>query len=223
MFRCVSEVTGTQLPLFPIFPITDTPTTLNSLPPKAGQALVTPLVFWVYTGGGDCLPSGDPTTRLPYYKYVTLSLWSNSRKCDYWARGFGFDFRVRQNITGSIRNLELYQVYGNLPLLHVSEQRATKLRGVGRAHKHWVMREGVSDSNRLKTTPFLKNRSPGNLLRVRSSDQEGTFERQSKYNNINNVCLSVSPLVKLFARSKVCHVHVKLYVCKRTHHTGDNP
>uniref|UniRef100_A0A2H1VIZ0 SFRICE_000380 n=1 Tax=Spodoptera frugiperda TaxID=7108 RepID=A0A2H1VIZ0_SPOFR len=32
---------------------------------------------------------------------------------------------------------------------------------------------------------------------------EGTFERQSKYNNINNVCLSVSPLVKLFARSKV--------------------
>ncbi|KAF9801029.1 hypothetical protein SFRURICE_006072, partial [Spodoptera frugiperda] len=30
-----------------------------------------------------------------------------------------------------------------------------------------------------------------------------TFERQSKYNNINNVCLSVSPLVKLFARSKV--------------------
>ncbi|KAF9802889.1 hypothetical protein SFRURICE_015486 [Spodoptera frugiperda] len=33
-------------------------------------------------------------------------------------------------------------------------------------------------------------------------DQEGTFERQSKYNNINNVCLSISPLVKLFARSK---------------------
>ncbi|KAF9799776.1 hypothetical protein SFRURICE_005069 [Spodoptera frugiperda] len=34
-------------------------------------------------------------------------------------------------------------------------------------------------------------------------DQEGIFERQSKYNNINNVCLSVSPLVKLFGRSKV--------------------
>ncbi|KAF9797747.1 hypothetical protein SFRURICE_017942 [Spodoptera frugiperda] len=34
-------------------------------------------------------------------------------------------------------------------------------------------------------------------------DQKGTFERQSKYNKINNVCLSVSPLVKLFARSKV--------------------
>ncbi|KAF9797326.1 hypothetical protein SFRURICE_006308, partial [Spodoptera frugiperda] len=33
--------------------------------------------------------------------------------------------------------------------------------------------------------------------------KEGTFECQSKYNNINNVCLSVSPLVKLFARSKV--------------------
>ncbi|KAF9789938.1 hypothetical protein SFRURICE_003347, partial [Spodoptera frugiperda] len=33
-------------------------------------------------------------------------------------------------------------------------------------------------------------------------NQEGTFERQSKYNNMNNVCLSVSPLVKLFSRSK---------------------
>ncbi|KAF9802200.1 hypothetical protein SFRURICE_007336, partial [Spodoptera frugiperda] len=32
--------------------------------------------------------------------------------------------------------------------------------------------------------------------------QEGTFERQNKFNNINNVCLSVSPLVALFARSK---------------------
>ncbi|KAF9798481.1 hypothetical protein SFRURICE_012509, partial [Spodoptera frugiperda] len=32
---------------------------------------------------------------------------------------------------------------------------------------------------------------------------EDTFERMSKYNNINNVCLSVSPLVKLFGRSKV--------------------
>ncbi|KAF9794899.1 hypothetical protein SFRURICE_005134, partial [Spodoptera frugiperda] len=37
----------------------------------------------------------------------------------------------------------------------------------------------------------------------KAENQEGTFERQSKYNNINNVCLSVSPLVKLFARSKV--------------------
>uniref|UniRef100_A0A2H1X0Y2 SFRICE_034740 n=1 Tax=Spodoptera frugiperda TaxID=7108 RepID=A0A2H1X0Y2_SPOFR len=34
-------------------------------------------------------------------------------------------------------------------------------------------------------------------------NQQSTFERQSKYNNINNVCLSVTPLVKLFARSKV--------------------
>uniref|UniRef100_A0A2H1V3J4 SFRICE_002257 n=1 Tax=Spodoptera frugiperda TaxID=7108 RepID=A0A2H1V3J4_SPOFR len=37
-------------------------------------------------------------------------------------------------------------------------------------------------------------------------DQEVTFERQSKYNSIKNVCLSVSPLVKLFARSKICIV-----------------
>ncbi|KAF9802870.1 hypothetical protein SFRURICE_015467 [Spodoptera frugiperda] len=39
---------------------------------------------------------------------------------------------------------------------------------------------------------------------------EGTFERQSKYNNINNVCLSVSPLVKLFARSKVLHAFTEI-------------
>ncbi|KAF9795608.1 hypothetical protein SFRURICE_004980 [Spodoptera frugiperda] len=32
---------------------------------------------------------------------------------------------------------------------------------------------------------------------------EGTFESQSEYININNVCLSVSPLVNLFARFKV--------------------
>ncbi|KAF9796894.1 hypothetical protein SFRURICE_011083 [Spodoptera frugiperda] len=31
---------------------------------------------------------------------------------------------------------------------------------------------------------------------------KGTFGRQSKYNNIKNVCLSVSPLVAVFARSK---------------------
>ncbi|KAF9794425.1 hypothetical protein SFRURICE_009681 [Spodoptera frugiperda] len=38
---------------------------------------------------------------------------------------------------------------------------------------------------------------------------EGTFQHQSKYNNINDVCLSVSPLVKLFARSKV-HVMYRI-------------
>ncbi|KAF9797608.1 hypothetical protein SFRURICE_001533 [Spodoptera frugiperda] len=44
-----------------------------------------------------------------------------------------------------------------------------------------------------------QSQSQNHLFQI---DQEGTFERQSKYNNINNVCLSVSPLVKLFARSK---------------------
>uniref|UniRef100_A0A2H1V6H1 SFRICE_022824 n=1 Tax=Spodoptera frugiperda TaxID=7108 RepID=A0A2H1V6H1_SPOFR len=33
----------------------------------AGNVLVTPLVFWVSTGGGNCLPSGDPSARLPAY------------------------------------------------------------------------------------------------------------------------------------------------------------
>lgn len=34
-------------------------------------------------------------------------------------------------------------------------------------------------------------------------DREATVERQCKYNNIKNVCLSVSLLVKLFIRFKV--------------------
>uniref|UniRef100_A0A2H1VMM9 SFRICE_007381 n=1 Tax=Spodoptera frugiperda TaxID=7108 RepID=A0A2H1VMM9_SPOFR len=33
----------------------------------ARNALVTPLVFQVSMGGGDCLPSGDPSARLPAY------------------------------------------------------------------------------------------------------------------------------------------------------------
>uniref|UniRef100_A0A2H1VED3 SFRICE_019835 n=1 Tax=Spodoptera frugiperda TaxID=7108 RepID=A0A2H1VED3_SPOFR len=53
---------------------------------------------------------------------------------------------------------------------------------------------------------------PNDLQFWRKTMQEGTFERQSKY--INNVCLSVSPLVKLFARSKV---HVYNY-CTSVHH-----
>uniref|UniRef100_A0A2H1X0R5 SFRICE_030385 n=1 Tax=Spodoptera frugiperda TaxID=7108 RepID=A0A2H1X0R5_SPOFR len=36
-------------------------------PITAGNALVTPLVFRVSIGGGDCLLSGDTTTRLPAY------------------------------------------------------------------------------------------------------------------------------------------------------------
>uniref|UniRef100_A0A2H1VEQ9 SFRICE_002834 n=1 Tax=Spodoptera frugiperda TaxID=7108 RepID=A0A2H1VEQ9_SPOFR len=41
---------------------------LNSLPRKAGNALVTPLVFQVSMGGGDCILSGDLSARLPAYK-----------------------------------------------------------------------------------------------------------------------------------------------------------
>uniref|UniRef100_A0A2H1WN63 SFRICE_040728 n=1 Tax=Spodoptera frugiperda TaxID=7108 RepID=A0A2H1WN63_SPOFR len=33
----------------------------------AGNAFVTPVVFRVSMGGGDCLPSGDPSARLPAY------------------------------------------------------------------------------------------------------------------------------------------------------------
>uniref|UniRef100_A0A2H1W460 SFRICE_028242 n=1 Tax=Spodoptera frugiperda TaxID=7108 RepID=A0A2H1W460_SPOFR len=42
-----------------------------------------------------------------------------------------------------------------------------------------------------------QSQSENHLFQI---DQEGIFERQSKYHNINNVCMSVSPLVKLFAR-----------------------
>uniref|UniRef100_A0A2H1X3N6 SFRICE_029536 n=1 Tax=Spodoptera frugiperda TaxID=7108 RepID=A0A2H1X3N6_SPOFR len=54
--RYVNEVNGGPIPSFPIFPIPDSPTNLN-FPKKAGNALVTPLVFQVSMGGGDCLPS----------------------------------------------------------------------------------------------------------------------------------------------------------------------
>ncbi|KAF9793983.1 hypothetical protein SFRURICE_003419 [Spodoptera frugiperda] len=50
---------------------------------------------------------------------------------------------------------------------------------------------------------FLNSRVKQENRVLAGFDQEGTFERQSKYNNINKVYLSVSPLVALFARSKV--------------------
>ena len=37
-------------------------------PLKGGNALVTPLVLQVSMGGGDRLPSGDPSARLPSYR-----------------------------------------------------------------------------------------------------------------------------------------------------------
>uniref|UniRef100_A0A2H1WZW9 SFRICE_028971 n=1 Tax=Spodoptera frugiperda TaxID=7108 RepID=A0A2H1WZW9_SPOFR len=36
-------------------------------PKKVGNVHVTPLVFQVSMGGGDCLPSGDTSARLPAY------------------------------------------------------------------------------------------------------------------------------------------------------------
>uniref|UniRef100_A0A2H1WZE6 SFRICE_040213 n=1 Tax=Spodoptera frugiperda TaxID=7108 RepID=A0A2H1WZE6_SPOFR len=36
-------------------------------PQKAGIALMTPLVFQVSMGGGDCLLSGDKSARLPAF------------------------------------------------------------------------------------------------------------------------------------------------------------
>uniref|UniRef100_A0A2H1V8A6 SFRICE_010323 n=1 Tax=Spodoptera frugiperda TaxID=7108 RepID=A0A2H1V8A6_SPOFR len=53
-----------HLPPFPIFPIPDSLTTHKFLNPKMTSiALVTPLVFQVSMGSGDCLPSA----RLPAY------------------------------------------------------------------------------------------------------------------------------------------------------------
>ncbi|CAH1634906.1 unnamed protein product [Spodoptera littoralis] len=67
---------GSQLPthcanravLFPNLPnsrIPNDPQTPN--PQKAGNALVTPLVFQVSMGDADCLLSGDPSARLLAY------------------------------------------------------------------------------------------------------------------------------------------------------------
>uniref|UniRef100_A0A2H1W9V3 SFRICE_028784 n=1 Tax=Spodoptera frugiperda TaxID=7108 RepID=A0A2H1W9V3_SPOFR len=64
---------------------------LELLKTGAGNALVTPMVFKVSMGGGDCLPS------------VIKSLmprWSSGRKCDCRTRGLGFDSRVGQSTTG---------------------------------------------------------------------------------------------------------------------------
>uniref|UniRef100_A0A2H1V1B1 SFRICE_038750 n=1 Tax=Spodoptera frugiperda TaxID=7108 RepID=A0A2H1V1B1_SPOFR len=46
-------------------------------------------------------------------------------------------------------------------------------------------------------------------------DQEGTFDRQSKYSIINNDSLSVSPLVALFASSKVVEPEVGKIIDKK--------
>uniref|UniRef100_A0A2H1VHY9 SFRICE_005076 n=1 Tax=Spodoptera frugiperda TaxID=7108 RepID=A0A2H1VHY9_SPOFR len=52
------RITGGAIPPFPIFPNPDSPTTLKFLTPlKAGNGLVTPLVFQVPMGSGNCLPS----------------------------------------------------------------------------------------------------------------------------------------------------------------------
>uniref|UniRef100_A0A2H1W3C5 SFRICE_012169 n=1 Tax=Spodoptera frugiperda TaxID=7108 RepID=A0A2H1W3C5_SPOFR len=57
--QCLHCFTGGPIPPFSIFPIPDFPTTLKFLTCKrpATYVLVTPLVFQVSMGGGDCLPS----------------------------------------------------------------------------------------------------------------------------------------------------------------------
>uniref|UniRef100_A0A2H1V231 SFRICE_028148 n=1 Tax=Spodoptera frugiperda TaxID=7108 RepID=A0A2H1V231_SPOFR len=55
-----TDVTGGPIPNFPNNPYIPNPR-------KASNALVTVLVFQVSMSGGDCLPSGDPSTRLPAY------------------------------------------------------------------------------------------------------------------------------------------------------------
>uniref|UniRef100_A0A2H1VZ25 SFRICE_031746 n=1 Tax=Spodoptera frugiperda TaxID=7108 RepID=A0A2H1VZ25_SPOFR len=66
VFRCVSGY-PIPIPPLPICPIPDSrTTTLKFLTPqKTSNALVTSLVFQVSIGGGDCLPSGDTSARLP--------------------------------------------------------------------------------------------------------------------------------------------------------------
>uniref|UniRef100_A0A2H1V2T1 SFRICE_003651 n=1 Tax=Spodoptera frugiperda TaxID=7108 RepID=A0A2H1V2T1_SPOFR len=82
MFRYVSEVTGDPINCdggpFPTFPIPDFPNKPQiPNPQKAGNALVTPLVFWVSMGSGDCLLSSDPSTRLPAYTIQRKLLKAN--------------------------------------------------------------------------------------------------------------------------------------------------
>uniref|UniRef100_A0A2H1VRB5 SFRICE_038339 n=1 Tax=Spodoptera frugiperda TaxID=7108 RepID=A0A2H1VRB5_SPOFR len=80
---------------------------------KASSAIVTLLLFQVSIGGGDCLPSGDPSALLPAYtiknvlficylftlsKFLGLPRWSSGRKSDCLAMGLWFDSRLGQNI-----------------------------------------------------------------------------------------------------------------------------
>lgn len=61
----LSEIMLTKICLF--FELVELllfPTTLKFL---AGNALVTAQVFLVFTGGGNCLPLGDPSPCLPAY------------------------------------------------------------------------------------------------------------------------------------------------------------
>uniref|UniRef100_A0A2H1VSG3 SFRICE_022705 n=1 Tax=Spodoptera frugiperda TaxID=7108 RepID=A0A2H1VSG3_SPOFR len=62
------------------FLIPDSPTTFKFLTPqKACNALVTPLVFQVCMGGGDCLSSGDPSARLPAQE---IDVYGNYQRWD---------------------------------------------------------------------------------------------------------------------------------------------
>uniref|UniRef100_A0A2H1W695 SFRICE_019449 n=1 Tax=Spodoptera frugiperda TaxID=7108 RepID=A0A2H1W695_SPOFR len=68
----------------------------------------------------------------------------------------------------------------------------------------------VRESNPLHGSQLPSHHA--NRVAILETNQEGTFERPSKYNNIDKVYLSVIPLVALCARSKVsgCDVYVNL-------------
>uniref|UniRef100_A0A2H1WA96 SFRICE_029890 n=1 Tax=Spodoptera frugiperda TaxID=7108 RepID=A0A2H1WA96_SPOFR len=106
------------------------------------------------------------------------------------------------------------QLFSDDELNPNTNQQSLIVKVMGPWECYWSMARRPADSSKVMCTPGSVlwgtcGADLGGPLVVPNFNAtgnhllEGTFERQSKYNNINNVCLSISPLVALFARSKV--------------------
>uniref|UniRef100_A0A2H1WDB1 SFRICE_021732 n=1 Tax=Spodoptera frugiperda TaxID=7108 RepID=A0A2H1WDB1_SPOFR len=101
LIRRFNAVIGGPLTPFPISHIPDFPKILKFLTPKNGNAFVMPLVFRVSMDGGNCLPSGYPSARLPGHKCVAATDAHTKQQRRY------------KCVAVLARSLEICPVYGN--------------------------------------------------------------------------------------------------------------